>query len=170
MRSRFYLIFATLLVMAVVGGDWQETAAAPTKTLVFEGTVTSIGIVDHELKPWLVTVKVRKIVSGEFSGSTFQFVVHSPARAGLEKGRSYTIEAVRKDDGYTVDENQWRRPKRLQTGTRPAVPAKGSSHNKCASSDRVNFSPAQRVGRSQPRAEAEGRCPGGRQGAPIVAA
>ena len=28
------------------------------------------------------------------------------------------------------------------------------------SSDRVNFRPAQRVGRSQPRAEAEGRCPG----------
>jgi hypothetical protein len=98
--------------VTLIGGDRREVAAAPTKTLVFEGTVISIGTVEHSLKPWLITVEVTKVVIGAISGSTFEFLVHSPARSGLEKGHSYTIEAVWKDNGYIVDENQWRRPKR----------------------------------------------------------
>jgi hypothetical protein len=104
-----HFVVVTILVTTVVAGGWR-VAAAPSKTLVFEGTVTSITTIHHRLTPWLVTVKITKVISGEFSGSTFQFAVHSPARSGLEKGRSYTIEAVWKDHGYIVDENQWRRP------------------------------------------------------------
>ena len=106
--------FAAVLAMTLMVGGRQEAAAAPSKTLVFEGTVVSIVTVAHDFKPWLITVQVTKVVSGEFSGSTFEFLVHSPARSGLEKGRSYTIEAVWKNGGYTVDEHQWRRPKRFQ--------------------------------------------------------
>jgi hypothetical protein len=97
--------------VAIIGGTRREAAARPSKTLVFEGTVVAIGTVKHPRKPWVITVQVTKVVRGEFSGSTFEFLVHSPARSGLEKGRSYTIEAVWKDDGYAVDENQWRRPR-----------------------------------------------------------
>ena len=50
-------------------------------------------------------MKITRVISGEFSGSTFQFAVHSPAQSGLEKGRAYTIKAVWKDHGYIVDED-----------------------------------------------------------------
>jgi len=104
--------FLLVTIVVTTLGGWQKVAGAPSKTLVFEGTVTSITTIKHRLTPWLVTVKITKVISGEFSGSTFQFAVHSPARSGLEKGRSYTIEAVWTDHGYVVDENQWLRPSR----------------------------------------------------------
>ena len=104
-----HFIVATILITMIVGRQ-QSVAATPSKTLVFEGTVTSISTINHPLTRWLITVKVTKVISGEFSGSTFQFAVHSPAQSGLEKGRSYTIKAVWKGRGYIVDENQWRRP------------------------------------------------------------
>jgi hypothetical protein len=111
MRASLQFILAAVLGMIVLAGT-RPVAAAPSKTLVFEGTVVSIGTVDHPQTPWLVTVNVTKVVTGELSGSTFEFLVHSPALSGLEKGRSYTIEAVWEDNGYIVDEDQWRRPKR----------------------------------------------------------
>jgi hypothetical protein len=114
MRLGFQLIVAMVVAATVIVGG-RAAAAAPTKTLVFEGTVTSIRAAEHELTPWLVTVAVRKVVSGEFDGSSFEFAVHSPARAGLKEGDSFTVRAVWKDGGYTVDEKQWRQPKRLQT-------------------------------------------------------
>jgi hypothetical protein len=107
-----HFLLVTILVTTLIAGGWQKVAGAPSKTLVFEGTVTSITTINHRLTPWLATVKITKVISGEFSGSTFQFAVHSPARSGLEKGRSYTIEAVWKDHGYVVDENQFLRPGR----------------------------------------------------------
>jgi hypothetical protein len=111
MKIVAHFIIITILVTTIVAGG-RRIAAAPSKTLVFEGTVTSITTINHRLTPWLATVKITKVISGEFSGSTFQFAVHSPARSGLEKGRSYTIEAVWKDHGYVVDENQFLRPGR----------------------------------------------------------
>ena len=111
MKAVAHFIIVTILVTTVVAGGWR-VGAGPSKTLVFEGTVTSIRTIDHPLTRWLVTVQITKVISGEFSGSTFQFAVHSPAHSGLVKGRSYTIEAVWKDHGYIVDENQWRRPSR----------------------------------------------------------
>ena len=112
MPAKFHLIVITILVTTVIAGGWRKVAATPSKTLVFEGTVTSITTIDHRVTPRLVTVKVTKVISGEFSGSTFQFAVHSPAHSGLRKGRSYTVEAIWKDQGYIVDEDQWRRPGR----------------------------------------------------------
>jgi hypothetical protein len=66
-------------------------------------------VIDHEFTPWLVTVVVEKVVSGEFSGSTFSFAVHSPAMSGLEVGRFYTVRAEWNGSGYVVDPLQWRR-------------------------------------------------------------
>jgi hypothetical protein len=123
MRPRLKLVLATLLVATLVGHDWPAVAGPPR--LVFEGTVTAIRTVANERKPWLVTVNVTKVISGAFSGSTFELVVHSPVLAGLKKGRSYTIEADWNGDGYVVDEGQWRRPTRFRAETRSAVPAIG---------------------------------------------
>jgi hypothetical protein len=123
MLARLQFIAAAVLVMNVVGGDRQTVAAAPSNTLVFEGTVISIGTIDNGEKSWLITVKVKRVVSGEFSGPTFEFAVHSPARSGLEKGRAYTVEAVWNGSGYVVDENQWRRPKRRQMASRSPEPS-----------------------------------------------
>jgi len=124
MRLGLHFIVAAVGVVTSMAGEGRSDAAAPSKTLVFEGTVTSIRTIDNEWTPWLVTVMVTKVISGEFSGPTFQFAVHSPARAGLKEGGSYTIEAVWTQGGYTVDETQWRRrPKRLRTGPPSAEPA-----------------------------------------------
>jgi hypothetical protein len=111
-RRAVLLSVGILFTAALSFGVHSAREQQSSKTLVFEGTVTSIRTIDHPLTRWLITVKVTKVISGEFSGSTFQFAVHSPAQSGLEKGRSYTIEAVWKDRGYVVDENQWRRPSR----------------------------------------------------------
>jgi hypothetical protein len=122
MRLGFQFVGATVVAATVMVGG-RAAPAAPTKTLVFEGTVTSIRTIDHELTAWLVTVAVRKVISGEFAGSSLDFAVHSPARAGLKEGGCYTVEAVWKDGGYTVDETQWRRRKRLQCRSSPTEPA-----------------------------------------------
>jgi hypothetical protein len=58
-----HFVVVTILVTTVVAGGWR-VAAAPSKTLVFEGTVTSITTIHHRLTPWLVTVKITKVISG----------------------------------------------------------------------------------------------------------
>jgi len=92
----------------------QAAATSPPNTareLVLVGTVTTIvARSEPELAPWTVTVRVDRVVSGSLSGPTFSFSVHSPARSGLQVGRSYTIKAMWTDKGYVVDETQWRHP------------------------------------------------------------
>jgi hypothetical protein len=108
------IVTAACLVVSAIG---IANATPPTsKEMVLVGKVTSLKPGGgNELKRWIVTVKVDKVVSGDFSGPTFQFAVHSPSQSGLEKGRSYTIEAVWDGTGYTVDELQWTRKR---TGAR----------------------------------------------------
>jgi hypothetical protein len=81
------------------------------KDLVLVGTVTEIHQrhAARSLKNWAVVVRIAKVVSGEFSGKTFTFAIHSPARAGLQVGQTYTIKATWTDKGYVVDEEQWRK-------------------------------------------------------------
>jgi hypothetical protein len=84
--------------------------AAKTEDLVMVGTVTKIypTAEPRSLRNWAVVVNVDRVVSGEFTGTSFTFAVHSPARAGLQVGRTYTIKATRTAAGYFVDEAQWR--------------------------------------------------------------
>jgi hypothetical protein len=112
MRSAFQIAAAVGAVISLGIVDHQNAGAAqPGDVLVFEGTVTSIKVIHHELTPWLVTLTVEKVLSGELSGPTFSFAVHSPAMSGLAMGRSYTVRAEWKDGGYFVDPLQWRRSK-----------------------------------------------------------
>ena len=109
------IVTAACLLVSAIG---IANATPPSsKEMVVVGRVTSLkpGGGD-ESRRWIVTIKVDKVVSGDFSGPTFQFAVHSPSQCGLEKGRSYTIEAVWDGTGYTVDELQWM--KRKRTGAR----------------------------------------------------
>lgn len=78
--------------------------------LVLVGTVREIHSQStaRSRKNWIVVVDVDRVVSGEFSGATFSFAIHSPARAGLQVGQSYTIKATSTGAGYVVDELQWR--------------------------------------------------------------
>lgn len=77
--------------------------------LVLVGTVKEIQPRSRarSRKNWLVVIKVDQVVSGQFSGTKFAFAVHSPANAGLQVGRSYTVKATRTASGYEVDELQW---------------------------------------------------------------
>jgi len=73
--------------------------------LTFLGTIISIEnspIVNSDLN-WIITVNVEKVISGSFSGNTFQFRVHSPARSALEIGRQYRMEFVLTQNGYIAD-------------------------------------------------------------------
>jgi hypothetical protein len=91
----------------------EQTALTDTtaRDLVFIGTVTEIrpASAARSLRNWAVVAHVDKLVAGEFSGTTFTFAIHSPARAGLRVGQAYTIKARWTAEGYVVDESQWRK-------------------------------------------------------------
>ena len=98
--------------VAFVAGIGTAVAAdSSKKDLEFVGTVLLIETVSAPdmLHNFVVTVSVDKVLSGEFSGTTFEFAVHSPARAGLEFGGIYTIKAKWKRGGYVVNEWEIRR-------------------------------------------------------------
>jgi hypothetical protein len=90
------------------------TESNHARDLILVGRVTKIRsfVPADELsqKRWAITVKVKQVVAGTFAEPTFTFAVHSPSMSGLEVGKSYTIKATWTDDGYVVDELQWRRP------------------------------------------------------------
>ena len=111
MLSRMSVAIVLAMASVAVGSfDEHAVVAAPArKDLVLTGRISSITQGPDLLKPWIVTVDVEKVVSGEFSGDQFRFAIHSPARSGLEVGHSYTIKSVWKGQGYEVDEQQWRR-------------------------------------------------------------
>ena len=99
---------------------WLRYEDAPVKQassqddlLVFEGMVTSIEIstIPMSTPNYVVTMRVDRVVKGQFKGKTFQFRIHSPALSGLEVDKKCTVEAKRTKDWYTVDQNQWMRPK-----------------------------------------------------------
>jgi len=48
-------------------------AASRKNELVLIGTVFSITQGGSDLKPWIVTIDVEKVVSGDFSGRRFEF-------------------------------------------------------------------------------------------------
>ena len=74
--------------------------------LVLVGTVTKLYplAVSRSRRRWAVVARVESVVSGEFSGATFTFSVHSPALAGLRVNRAYIIKATKTDRGYLVNE------------------------------------------------------------------
>src|SRR5262245_33360251 len=100
------------LVFAAAMGAAMAGESSKKKDLVFIGKVTSIEArhSGNDRRPWVVSTNVEKVLSGDFSGPTFAFAIHSPARAGLKVGESYTIPARWTGDGYLVDELElWKR-------------------------------------------------------------
>jgi hypothetical protein len=86
-----------------------DSAKAPprVKDLVLVGTVVEVAQGDGtSLNRWVVALAVERIVSGDFSGPIFTFAIHSPARAGLEIGKSCTIKATWTKSGYVSKEPQ----------------------------------------------------------------
>jgi hypothetical protein len=79
--------------------------------LVFSGTIISINNspIERSNLDWIVSARVDRIISGEFVGKTFDFRIHSPTKSGLEVGKQYIIEATLSQDGYIVDQYQWRK-------------------------------------------------------------
>ena len=77
------------------------------RRLVIVGTVVQITMINDGFKPWAITMQVEKVVTGQLLGDRLTFLVHSPARAGLAVGHTYTVDAVWEDSGYSVDELQW---------------------------------------------------------------
>jgi hypothetical protein len=111
--------FSMLIVIVVI---WNTSsilyAKEPAKTddkLVFEGTVSSIEIspLPQSHKNFIVTMRVDRVVKGEFKDKTFQFRIHSPTQSELEVSKSCTVVAQRTKGGFTVDQYQWRMPEPL---------------------------------------------------------
>jgi Ca-activated chloride channel family protein len=114
-----YLAFDEPVLLNVENQTYLiEPPAAPAEVLVFEGTVSSLenrptansADATHSTNDWIVTVRIDHLVKGQFDGSTFRFRVHSPEQSGLSVGGKYTVEAQHARDGYTVDQDQWKRP------------------------------------------------------------
>src|SRR4030095_11228894 len=81
--------------------DAGPSNGIPAQDLVFIGTVTKIYPAPsrHSRRNWTVVTRVDRVVSGEFSGKTFSFMVHSPAQLGLRVGRAYTLKATSGEGG-----------------------------------------------------------------------
>lgn len=86
-------------------------AAGQNMDLVYMGKVRDIrpSPLPQSRLNYVVTTTVEKVLSGPTPGKTFSFRIHSPARAGLQIGRVYRIQAAWIPQGYRVDETQWRR-------------------------------------------------------------
>ncbi|HKR00626.1 MAG TPA: hypothetical protein VJT09_08125 [Pyrinomonadaceae bacterium] len=84
----------------------SSDAGLKADELVLVGTVTKIYPLStpRRRRAWAIVTRVDSVVSGEFSGGTFTFTVHSPSRAGLQVNRAYVIKATRTGDGYVVNE------------------------------------------------------------------
>ena len=84
----------------------SPSAAPESYDLTLVGTVTKLYPVaaPRSRRRWAVVARVSSVTSGEFSGATFTFTVHSPAQAGLRVNRDYVIKATKTDGGYLVDE------------------------------------------------------------------
>jgi|KBSMisStaDraftv2_1062788.scaffolds.fasta_scaffold860337_2 hypothetical protein len=99
------LVFASVIGTAMA-------AKSSRKDLLFIGKVTAIGTAKtgDPRRNWIVSTSVEKVLSGTFSGETFDFAIHSPSRAGLEVGKSYKIPARWTGTGYLVDDFEvWKR-------------------------------------------------------------
>ena len=82
-------------------------SAAPD--LVLEGRIAAIEPFrgSGSSARWLVRLAVERVIAGEFSGSAFEFAVHSPAKSGLALGQTIRLIAKKTAQGYTVDPLQW---------------------------------------------------------------
>lgn len=87
----------------------SDDSSVEKPCLVFVGTVSRI----YPIRPtrsrrnWAVVAEVNRLVSGEFSGRTFTFTVHSPARIGLRVGMTYRFEAAWSNGKYVVNDRKW---------------------------------------------------------------
>lgn len=95
-----------VILVSLLSGTGSILQAAKAEGLVLVGTVTKIyQLADtRSRRSWAIVANVDRVLSGEFTGTSFTFAVHSPARAGLQVGRTYTIKATRTAEGYLVDE------------------------------------------------------------------
>ena len=98
-------------VVALVACLTMADAAAgtPSKALVLTGTVAEIFQVNAprpSTKDWAVTVRVEKVRMGKYDEPTFTFTMHSPARAHLQIGHRYVIEATWDGHDYVVSETE----------------------------------------------------------------
>ena len=112
--------------------------AVSTSTIVKEGDLEFIATVTKIYplasirlrKNWAVVTHVDRVVSGDFSGTTFTFAIHSPTLSGLQVGRTYTIKATWIDKGYAVDELQWMKTNGRRTRTsQKLIPIEGEHNN-----------------------------------------
>jgi hypothetical protein len=81
--------------------------------LVFRAVIEAIDCapvgIRGAFRDWIVRTRIEHVTSGEFTGTHFEFRVHSPSRSGLEVGQTVTVEAKPTPEGFTVDEDQWMR-------------------------------------------------------------
>jgi hypothetical protein len=97
--------------------DQEAVVMSGPETLLIQGVVEEIYPSPQPLglAEWVVRLKVEESLGDSFNGESFEFRVHSPAHSGLEEGKRYQVVATRTDEGYSVDETQWRtRPLILQ--------------------------------------------------------
>ena len=113
MRRVWLIVLGCLLVGAnhlpsrgFVRAQSSSSGTEKSSDLVLVGTVTKLYplAAPRSRRRWAVVTRVESVASGEFTGATFTFTVHSPAQSGLRVNRAYLIKANMTDGGYVVDE------------------------------------------------------------------
>ena len=113
MRTACLLVaVGTVLLVRCATSHLKDPEIVPDQpeTLVFLGTVVSI---ENAPSPrsrmnWVIKTRVDSVITGQFDGKHFDFRVHSPANSALELGKQFEITAVFTDNGYVVDQYQWK--------------------------------------------------------------
>jgi len=109
-------VFATFCLICGCASSTPSPPPPPTApaatTLIFRGTVEAIqpAPLERSRDNWVVTFRIDRVIQGDFTGQTFSFRIHSPARSGLETARQYIVEARPVPGGFEVDQYQWLRP------------------------------------------------------------
>jgi hypothetical protein len=113
--GKLWAVILGLLLFGVDHPPMRSFAQAQTSSqegerkssdLELVGTITKIYPVAaaRSWRRWAIVAHVDSVSLGEFSGTTFSFTVHSPARAGLRVNQTYIIKAKKTNGGYVVDE------------------------------------------------------------------
>jgi len=102
MKKKLAVLFA--LVLLILSGC---SSVSNVTVLATVQDIQPCAQNEPSLDNWLVSTKVDQVVKGKFDSKKLDFLVHSPSRSGLEKGKKYEIDLKIKDDKVTVENERF---------------------------------------------------------------
>ena len=84
----------------------EEPSVPVSQTVEILGRVNAIETapLKNSRLNWLVIVEPERVISGQFTGRSFSFRVHSPSKARLVVGKRFRIRAIMQNGYYSAKE------------------------------------------------------------------